>query len=413
MLQRLGIIADDLTGANDTGVQFACHGYRTTVYLDDISHYNYADVLVLNTDSRQDPAQQAGRKAFEAANELLNAGVGRIYKKIDSVMRGNIGAELDQVCAASGCQTAFICPAFPALGRTVVNGEVRINGLPIHASVITRDHITPVKSASICDIIRQQSQRQMIHLTLAQVRGAQLRNRLASYVGQACYVVMDAETEEDMKAIGSILSELEGAFVLCGSGGLARALLDGETSHENYLRKACQRILVTCGTPNPVAREQIAYLGEMGWPTELISFDDLLHKRWDGGRILRGMDETGVGIIGIRDTVFSGDVYQDSLIIRENLAELVVKICHKRLPDTLIINGGDTALSICRKLGAWGFDLIGEVDTGIPYGLLQNDWGQNLAVITKSGSFGDKCTLHKAILALRDRQREPASAVVG
>ena len=48
---------------------------------------------------------------------------------------------------------------------------------------------------------------------------------------------MDAETEEDMKAIGSILSELEGAFVLCGSGGLARALLDGETSHENYLRK--------------------------------------------------------------------------------------------------------------------------------------------------------------------------------
>lgn len=210
MLQRLGIIADDLTGANDTGVQFACHGYRTTVYLDDISHYNYADVLVLNTDSRQDPAQQAGRKAFEAANELLNAGVGRIYKKIDSVMRGNIGAELDQVCAASGCQTAFICPAFPALGRTVVNGEVRINGQPIHASVITRDHITPVKSASICDIIRQQSQRQMIHLTLAQVRGAQLRNRLASYVGQACYVVMDAETEEDMKAIGSILSELEG-----------------------------------------------------------------------------------------------------------------------------------------------------------------------------------------------------------
>ena len=91
----------------------------------------------------------------------------------------------------------------------------------------------------------------------------------------------------------------------------------------------------------------------------------------------------------------------------------MVKICHKRLPDTLIINGGDTALSICRKLGAWGFDLIGEVDTGIPYGLLQNDWGQNLAVITKSGSFGDKCTLHKAILALRDRQREPASAVVG
>ena len=99
MLQRLGIIADDLTGANDTGVQCACHGYRTTVYLDDISHYNYADVLVLNTDSRQDPAQQAGRKAFEAANELLNAGVGRIYKKIDSVMRGNIGAELDQVCS--------------------------------------------------------------------------------------------------------------------------------------------------------------------------------------------------------------------------------------------------------------------------------------------------------------------------
>ena len=113
---RLGLIADDLTGANDTGVQFALRGARTLVPLDwhDLKSLSRAaDVLVLNTNSRAVPARVAAERARIAAEALRRAGVEAVYKKIDSTFRGNIGPELDAILDVFPSPLAVLTPAFP------------------------------------------------------------------------------------------------------------------------------------------------------------------------------------------------------------------------------------------------------------------------------------------------------------
>src|SRR6476619_7377554 len=93
---KLAIIADDLTGANDSGVQLARHGLKTTVLFDlDEGNINKYEAVVFDTDSRSLTRKEAYNQVSRAANFLLNAGFTNIFKKLDSTMRGNIGAEID------------------------------------------------------------------------------------------------------------------------------------------------------------------------------------------------------------------------------------------------------------------------------------------------------------------------------
>ena len=400
---RWGIIADDLTGANDTGVQFARFGYKTTVFLDKKMHYNYSDILVLDTDSRQRDYKSAKAHVASATKELINAGVDRIYKKIDSVMRGNVGAELDAVCEASECKTVFVCPAFPSLGRIVSNGQVIVNGTLLHESQLINEKITPVSSSRIEDIIRLQSSREIMNLSPESQDVNSLKDSFSQLIGKDVIVVLDAESEEDMALYANVFLQLNGPYIVSGSGGLARAIACsmGEIATPfNYLDKSCKRILVVSGTPNSMARQQIDYLDENYFPVTRFSYQELIDGSSDASPVISHLLKNGVAGIAIKDTCFHGNVYANSLIIRERIADLVNQVCRANLPDALIICGGDTALSICQKFGAWGLDLIGEIEVGMPYGLLQNNWGQNLAVVTKSGSFGNKQTLAHAVLSL-------------
>jgi len=133
MPARLGVIADDLTGANDTGVQFARHGARTLVPLDwhDLAALGRAaDVLVLNTNSRGLPADVAARRARVAAEALRKARVEAIYKKIDSTCRGNIGAELEAILDVYAVPLTVLAPSFPPAGRAVRDGVLTVKGTP-------------------------------------------------------------------------------------------------------------------------------------------------------------------------------------------------------------------------------------------------------------------------------------------
>src|ERR1700730_13684625 len=91
---ELGSLADDLTGATDTGLQFAKRGRRTCVSLIWPVRTS-CDVLVVDQDSRSRSATEARDRAFSAARALRSGGIAILYKKIDSTGRGNLGAEID------------------------------------------------------------------------------------------------------------------------------------------------------------------------------------------------------------------------------------------------------------------------------------------------------------------------------
>ena len=129
------VIADDMTGAADTGVQFC--PYFQNVYL--ISHDGIPaeftgsspDVLAVHTDSRASEAESARNSVRQAASRLKRFAPRIVYKKTDSCMRGNMGAEIDAVLEEMGFDLSFIAPAFPKMGRTTEKGVHYVNGIPV------------------------------------------------------------------------------------------------------------------------------------------------------------------------------------------------------------------------------------------------------------------------------------------
>jgi uncharacterized protein YgbK (DUF1537 family) len=148
---KIAVIADDLTGANDTGVQFAKQGLATVVLLNagNLSSGAASDVVVIDTGSRALPAAEARARAAEAARLVKSGGIGTVYKKIDSTLRGNLGVEIDAIMDGCGLALAVVAPAFPQNGRLTVGGLHLLNGVPLEASEIARDPKMPVCESSL------------------------------------------------------------------------------------------------------------------------------------------------------------------------------------------------------------------------------------------------------------------------
>ena len=129
---RLLMIADDFTGALDTGVQLAAHGIPTQVVVGqaDLSACS-STVLVVDTETRHLSAAKAAEAVARLTRSAVENGVGCIYKKTDSALRGNIGAELAALLKASGARNLPFLPAFPQIGRTTKKGVHYIDGVPV------------------------------------------------------------------------------------------------------------------------------------------------------------------------------------------------------------------------------------------------------------------------------------------
>src|SRR5690625_1838782 len=129
MKQLLGIIADDLTGANDSGVQLIEKGINTSVYFDIPKQQDHLDSgIVIDTNSRAISRNEAVAVTKQAGEFLKQAGYVTIYKKMDSTLRGHIGTELQALYETFQPEFVFIAPAFPALGRTTRDGIHYVRG---------------------------------------------------------------------------------------------------------------------------------------------------------------------------------------------------------------------------------------------------------------------------------------------
>ena len=224
-MPRVLLIADDLTGAADSGAQFARSGWRTLLVLHhplgglmlEPGSPREADVLVLTSESR---GLADGAEAAQAVKNILAdsspASFPLVYKKIDSTLRGHPAAELAAVMSALGEGRALIAPAFPAQGRITLNGKVQVNGLPLEQTPFSRE-------APTGDLRRIFGEEAGL-LPLETIRGAETRLRAAL---NACkgLLIADAETEADLLRLALALHDSRGDIRLwCGSAGLAGAL---------------------------------------------------------------------------------------------------------------------------------------------------------------------------------------------
>ena len=263
---RLGVIADDLTGANDTGVQFARQGARTIVPLDwhDLTSLGrHADVLVLSTNSRGLPTGAAAQRAKLAAQALRKARVAAIYKKIDSTFRGSVGAELDAILDIYPARLTILAPSFPPAGRAVINGTLTVDGIPVHRTAIGRDPVAPVRQSHLPTLLQAQSRRSIHHLPLAILRARWPRAARAIQSWQPAdggLVVADAATAADLRRLARLIAQEGLLGVAAGSAGLAAALSLALPWRRRRLRRLSSvehPILLVVGSPNPTSLAQV------------------------------------------------------------------------------------------------------------------------------------------------------------
>ncbi|PYN98106.1 MAG: hypothetical protein DMD89_14735 [Candidatus Rokuibacteriota bacterium] len=347
----LTILADDLTGACDTGALFAAkHPVPVTVWPRTPVP---AAARAVDTETRTVDGPTAAQRAAAA---VAAAPAERIFKKIDSTLRGHVGPEVDALFGATGATGVLLSPAFPARGRTVVERMLMIDGVPIMETAFRRDPELPRSdSGNVIDILRPVLDRPLAWIPLDQVRAGlnALSARLVRLRGTVA--IADAETDADLTALVDAALAIEPSPLLVGSAGLARALAARlGLLIEHVPLPSVGRWLIVAGSRHPATRRQVET------------------ARAAGLRVLTTSD---------RDDV-------DRRTVAAQLAAEARRALDQERFDLVAVTGGDTAIRLFEALGAERFDLVGPPAPGLAFGWLRSPSHPDLAVLTKAGSFG-------------------------
>ncbi len=278
-MPKLAIIADDLTGANDAGVQFAKYGLRVQVFLGEpvaARKGEIVDVLVLDTDSRAVLPEQAFDRVWAASRVIENYSAESvrplIFKKVDSTLRGNLGAEIDAAMAAFGFDWAAVAPAFPANGRITVGGWHLLHQVPIAESEIARDPKAPVQASVLPELLSKQSRHQAGHVYLADVSlgPAAIRQSIGLLLtGGSKVISFDATTETHLLAIAeAIAADTMSKVLWVGSAGLAEMIpaVMGWSKQpvESAGGEVSGSVLVVAGSVSNVTNRQTCFFDQRG-----------------------------------------------------------------------------------------------------------------------------------------------------
>jgi uncharacterized protein YgbK (DUF1537 family) len=391
-MPTIAVIADDLTGAADAGVQFVRAGYRTAVLFSESEVLaDDLDAVSFDTDSRTMPAGFAAKRVLEAAHAAREARI--VYKKLDSTLRGNVAAELAAALGGTRRERAIVAPAFPAAGRTTVGGTQRVHGVPVDETEMANDPHTPVRVAHVPSLLADAFS-SVGALSVENLADPQCVRRALE---ESECVVADAERDEDLEAL--IRAVPDPARVLwAGSAGLALALASvypGPCTGEAGVQRARVRpALVVVGSLSGVAREQVRRLvgeyGEMAIPVGGGATDAVQEAVGAAREALAG--GTCAVVHSPEERSGSGESVLGSL------AEVVVRLSEEELFEGLVLTGGATAVEVAQRLGASGIRLEGEVEAGVPVGVLIGP--RPYPVVTKAGGFGGPDTLVGAVEAL-------------
>lgn len=422
-MPQLLVLADDLTGAADCAVAFAAHGLHTIVVLGDSTAEANAEVVSVDADTRRLSANQAATETVRLLRKHLCNNETILYKKLDSTMRGNIGEELAAVldvrrslAPALAPAVAILAPAFPAAGRTTVNGQQLINGRPLGESGQSHDSRLEGQS-DICAILRA-SHLRPAQLALHQIRGSTdaLRLNLQTLAQHADVLVCDAEADDDLRRIAEAATVLGRATVWAGSGGLARhlALATGlirtpRAAHRESLAQGPTLFVV--GSGSAVSHEQVAVLAAGSDITVISIPPDLLISQETSSRACAYKLELERALSSCKDVAVLPDSglqlegeKQPSLVA--GLAALVGPFANT--VGALVATGGETARAVFEAWGVSSLRLVGEVESGLPFSVTSG-WSRELPVITKAGGFGNRESLLRCRQFLRKLQRGDAA----
>lgn len=419
-----GIIADDLSGAADTGVQFSRRGAQVLVCLDSDDAVppkrGEWDVVVANTYSRNVPSDEARRRVARTYRWLDFAGWPVRYKKIDSTLRGNLAAELEEMLAL-GVERIVLAPAFPLNGRTVEDGVLRVNGVPVNETEFARDPLSPVKTGRLRDYFGEAFEPvESLPLDVLHREAGATQDRMRQAWKNGCRLLLvDAATQEDLGVLAQVLTSPWGHALVAGSAGAARELAQ-RLSPGGYPPAPPPTVrtgpvLVMCGTQQDVTQRQVAVLRQRGGCHVLQINPARVKDPWDAAaeaRIVAEIESAALQAArgGLRSLVVAiapGGPAADPAAYQRRSARLnallgaTAKRLHKRIDSPgIVLTGGDTAMAVLTILGAQMLQMGGELQPGIPLAWAVEGPVRGLRLVIKAGGFGTPEALAQVTLAL-------------
>jgi uncharacterized protein YgbK (DUF1537 family) len=398
------IIADDLTGSLDTGLQFRKKGLTTLVPLHGQHPLPRAQALVLNTHSRNLPGEIAYQRVYKASRDLKARA---IYKKIDSTMRGNVGQEALAILDAQKIPKAIIVPTTPAQGRAVERGILRVRGVPLLRTPYAKDPFHPLWTSRVPDLLQKETGLPVDHLSLREVR------RSPAYIAEriekspALILAIDAVLQSDLQSIALAWRALCGQVLACGSVGLADELCPQfkreKKSRSRIVRKP---LLVISASRDPRTAEQIQEARRC-LSLSLVEPDilRLTNPRWAGSAVrtlsakLLEIISTGSG--AILTTTFQKHFSGRERTIPAALGNVAVHLLRRVRLGGLVLTGGDLAMGVCARLSSSALRIEEEVLPGIPCSTLTDGPFKGLRLVTKAGGFGEKEALWRIVQYLQ------------
>lgn len=419
------IIADDLTGANDTGVQFASQGLHTEILLEGtaLTSTVKATIVVVDTNSRAILPREAYLRVQKIAEQAHRAGFQQYYKKLDSTLRGNLGAELTAILDLKLHDFALVIPAFPKNGRTTVGGHHLLHGIPLSTTEIGKDPKSPVLETILPELLRQQTNTLVGHIGIADL--SQGKNAIVTtiqrYLSEGRTIIScDAWLEEHCSLVAQAAMQVSNRILWAGSAGLAECL----PQLFNWVEERdCQRpTLVIAGSVSSVTHGQIEQLLADGY--ELVELAAANYLPWDKTQPLPCLQKT-LSLLAKGKRVVLASGYNPQAIeqaqavgtscgmsplevsntIAQILGAMGAAILRQQEVTGVILTGGDTAVAVCRALGVASIQVMEEVTPAIPLGKMKTAEGKSLWVITKAGAFGNPDALVKASQKLATRKK--------
>jgi uncharacterized protein YgbK (DUF1537 family) len=343
-------VADDLTGALEVGAKFAAFGFAAEVCT---GWSGSAEVCVLDTETRH----LAGDAALARLRQIYSAARARgdslIYTKTDSTLRGNLVESVEAVRRVYPESPLMYAPAYPKMGRTVRQGVLYVNGVPVSKTAFGRDALNPVRESHIPTLLGR-------HCETVEAGQTPQDPKPALYL-------WDGETDEHVRAAAAFLGSLPLPHLAVGPAAFAEQIAACRGQPRPLRLPRVGSALLVNGSLHERSARQVEQAKSSGWADESWQILPALDRQ-------RGCEEAVARWHG----------------------EQVRQALERREFGALIVFGGDTAFGILTALGQPALRPLGEVAPGTPVSLLRVPaLDREIVFVTKAGGFGDDDILER------------------
>jgi D-threonate/D-erythronate kinase len=358
----IAIIADDFTGAAELAGISLRYGLTVELCLVDVDYVN-ADVLIVCTDSRSVNKKAAEKITADVVEQILKLKPTFIYKKIDSVLRGHVLAELQIQMQQTGFDKAFISPANPTLNRIITKGEYFVYGINISATDFANDPEFPIRHSSIKKMIGSNELMVLKHNDI---------------LPDKKIVIGEATSANDTAAWADKIDE---RWMLAGAGDFYAAILN-----KKYKKIESKNIqfqlphIYVCGTAFEKRKTQIKQIDNKSHcvaylSTAMINSENANDEEWlkKSNKIIQ---------LNNRIVIAINETSKDALSLRATMAKAVKKIIEKENIKEIFIEGGSTAAAVLQELKIKKLIPVNELERGVVR-VLAND----LFITVKPGSY--------------------------